>query len=84
MFFFFWGDVAFSEYCFVPFPLSLCTESTSYVLSFRIVFFYVVTTGWVFDIISLLCESSASPINQSDSAIPSVENERADAGRDDG
>ena len=25
-------------------------ESTSYVLSFRMVFFYLVTTGWVFDI----------------------------------
>ena len=36
-------------------------ESTSYVLSFRMVFFYLVTTGWIFDI-SLLCENS---INQS-------------------
>ena len=35
---------------FVPFPLSLCMESTSYVLSFRVVFFYLVTTGWIFDI----------------------------------
>ena len=34
----------------VPFPLSLCMESTSYVLSFRMVFFYLVTTGWIFDI----------------------------------
>ena len=34
------GDVAFSEYIFlVPFPLSPCMESTSYVLSFRMVFF---------------------------------------------
>ena len=33
-------------------------ESTSYVLSFRMVFFfYLVTTGWIFDI-SLLCEIS--------------------------
>ena len=32
------GDVAFSEYFFVPFPLSLCMESRSYVLSFRMVF----------------------------------------------
>ena len=42
-FFFFpfclFGDVAFSEHFFVPFPLSLCMESTSYVLSFRMVFF---------------------------------------------
>ena len=60
VFFFFLGDVAFSEYCFVPFTLSLCMESTSYVLSFRMVFFYLVTTGWSFDI--SLCEQS---INQS-------------------
>ena len=31
-------------------------ESTSYVLSFRTVFFYLVTTGWIFDI--SLCENS--------------------------
>ena len=41
---------------FVPLPFSLCMESTSYVLSFRMVFFYLVTTGWIFYIISLLCE----------------------------
>ena len=35
-------------------------ESTSYVLSFRMVFFYLVTTGWIFDV--SLCEDS---INQS-------------------
>ena len=40
----------FFEYVFVPFPLSLCMESTSYVLSFRMVFFYLVTSGWIFDI----------------------------------
>ena len=39
-FFCLFGDVACSEYFFVPFPLSRCMESTSYVLSFRIVFFY--------------------------------------------
>ena len=34
-----------------------CMESTSYVFSFRImVFFDLVTTGWIFYIISLLCE----------------------------
>ena len=55
------GDVVFSEYFFVLFPLSLYMVSTSYVLSFRvIVIFYLVTTGWIFDI-SLLCENS---INQ--------------------
>ena len=39
---------------FVPLPFFLCTESTSYVFPFRMVFFYIVTTGWIFDI-SLLC-----------------------------
>ena len=50
--FYLFGDVAFSEYFFVPFPLSLINsmESASYVLSFRMVFFYLVTTGWIFDI----------------------------------
>ena len=50
---------------FVPLPLSLCMESTSYVLSFRMVFFYLVTTVWMFDISSLLCESPINSINQS-------------------
>ena len=35
-------------------------ESTSYVFPFRMVFYYLVTTGWIFDI--SLCENS---INQS-------------------
>ena len=35
-------------------------ESAPYVLSFRMVFFYLVTTVWIFDVI--LCENS---INQS-------------------
>ena len=33
-------------------------ESTSYVLSFRIVYFYLVTTDWIFDI--SLCENSTN------------------------
>ena len=41
---------------FVPLLFSLCMESTSYVFSFPMVFFYVVTTGWIFEI-SLLCEN---------------------------
>ena len=53
---------SFFRVFFVPFPHSLCMESTSYVFSFRMVFFYLVTTGWIFDIISLLCKNS---INQS-------------------
>ena len=40
-------------------------KSTSYVLSFRMVFFYLVTAGWIFDI-SLLCENSTKSINQVD------------------
>ena len=45
-------------------PLSLCMERTSYVLSFRMLFFYLVTTGWIFDI--SLCENSINQtINQS-------------------
>ena len=48
--------------CFVPFPLSLCMETTSYVLSFRMVFFYLVTTGWIFYI--SLCENSINKKSQ--------------------
>ena len=61
VFFSLFGDVAFSEYFFVPFPLSLCMESTSYVLSFRMVLFYLVTTGWIFDI--SLCANSINESN---------------------
>ena len=46
---------------FCAFPLSPCMESTSYVLSFRMVFFYLVTTGWIFDI--NLCENSINHLN---------------------
>ena len=39
-------------------------ESTSYVLSFRMFFSHLVTTGWIFDI--SLCENSIDQsINQS-------------------
>ena len=47
--FFIWRRRFFRVF-FVPFPLSLCMESTSYVLSFQMVFFYLVTTGWILDI----------------------------------
>ena len=48
---------------FVPLPLPLSMESTSYVFSFRIVFVYLVATGWILDI--SLCENSISQsINQ--------------------
>ena len=56
---FLFGDGAFSEYFFVLFPLSLRMESTSYVLSFRMVVFYPMTMGWILYI--SLCENS---INQ--------------------
>ena len=45
---------------FVPLPLYLCMKSTSYFFPFRMMFFYLVTTGWISDI--SLCENS---INQS-------------------
>ena len=47
-FFFIWRCCIFRVF-FVPLPFSLCMESTSYVLSFMMVFFYLVTTGWIFD-----------------------------------
>ena len=61
LFLFIWrSDVALSEYLICTIPLfSLYKESTSNVLSFRMVFFYLVTTGWIFNI--SLCEN----INQS-------------------
>ena len=45
------GNVVFPEFFFVPLPFSLRMESTSYVFPFRMmVFFYLVTRGWMFDI----------------------------------
>ena len=52
---------------FVPLPFSLCSkERTSYVLSCQMmVFFYLVTTGWIFCIISLLlCDNSINQGNR--------------------
>ena len=53
-FFCFFGYIAFfSESIFyapLPFPLCMELECTLYVLSFRMVFFYLVTTGWIFDV----------------------------------
>ena len=54
------GDVAFSEYLTIAAFSLYDMESTSYVLFFRRVFFYLVTTGWTFYV--SLCENS---INQS-------------------
>ena len=39
------GDVAFPKYFVFPLPLFVCMESKSYVLSFRMVFLYLVTMG---------------------------------------
>ena len=63
LFLFLWRCRFFRVF-FVPLPFYLCTESTSYVLSFRMVFFYLVTTGRIFNI--SLCENSTNQsINQS-------------------
>ena len=40
-----YGDVAFSEHFCI---IAVCKESTSYVLSFRIVFFYLMIARWIF------------------------------------
>ena len=63
--FFFFSSLETSLFpsIFVPLPFSLCMESTSYLSPFRMVFFYLVTTGRVFDI-NLLCENSIKLINQ--------------------
>ena len=63
-FFFLGGGGGRCRFFRVFFPLSLCMESTSYVLSYRMVFFYLVTTCWIFYI--SLCENS---INQSKKGI---------------
>ena len=52
--------MSFFPSIFVPLPFYFCIESISYIFLFRMVFFYLVTTGWLFDL--NLCENS---INQS-------------------
>ena len=60
-----YGDVAFSEYIFSYHCRFLFfIKSTSYVLFFRMVFVYLVTTGWIFDI-SLRENSINQSISQS-------------------
>ena len=54
---------SFFRLCFVPFPLSLCMESTSYVLSFRMVFFLPCDHGLGFSS-AQVCENSIKSINQ--------------------
>ena len=51
----------------VSLPFYLCKESASYVsfLPDGVFLSYLVTTGWIFDIVSLLCENSIDQsINQ--------------------
>ena len=58
---FFFSPFVYLEMSLFPstsFPLSLCMESTLYVLSFRMVVFYLATTGWIFYI--SLCENSTN------------------------
>ena len=63
-FFCFFGDVVFSEY-FCTITIYLCMmESTSYVFSFRVVLFYLVITGWIFDISLFVSEFNQSIQNQ--------------------
>ena len=63
--FFRWRSLFFRVFLNHYHRFSLRMESTSYVSSFRMVFFYLVITGWIFDI-SLSCENSINQsINQS-------------------
>ena len=50
IFFFLLEMSLFPKIVLVPLPVSLCMESTSHVFHFRMVFFYLVTTGWMIDI----------------------------------
>ena len=50
------------------FRFLFCMESASYVRSFRMVFFYLVTTSWIFDI-SLLCEKFNQSIINAKAAL---------------
>ena len=71
-FFFSFGDVVFFRVFFVPLPFSLCMESTRpCVFPFRIVFFYLVTKGWIFDI-SLLCENSITKKQKNQDVRPRI------------
>ena len=67
-FFLFLWRCRFFPSIFVQLPFSLCVESTSYVFPFRIMFFYLETAGWIFDI--SLCENSFNQsINHNRSSI---------------
>ena len=61
--FFFSLRMTFFPSIFVSLPFSLlCIESTSYVFPFRMVFFYLVTTDWIFDIRLIIWENSNKSI----------------------
>ena len=59
---------------FVSLAFSLFMESTScqYVFPFRIVFFYLMTTGWIFD--TSLYDNSIDQLKKSSTAINNVVN----------
>ena len=61
-FLFIWTRRFFRVFVFVPLTLSLRMESTPCVLSFRMVFFYLVTAGWIFccDVIVVATDSADS------------------------
>ena len=61
-FFFVFGDVAFSEYFCAIVVFSLYGEYAVHFFPFRMVFFYLVTTGWILEI-SLQDNSINEPIN---------------------
>ena len=50
VFFFVSLEMSLFQSTFVPLPFCLCMESTSYGFPFRVISFYLVTTGWIFDI----------------------------------
>ena len=64
VFFFFFLDVAFSEYVLYHFRFLFVWRVRRTFFSFRMVFFHLVTTGWIFDI-SLPGYVRVQSINQS-------------------
>ena len=64
-FLFLFGDIAFSEYFCTMVVFSLYgDEMASYVFHLRMVFFYLVTMGWIFDIsLSVKIQSIKTPLN---------------------
>ena len=48
-FFLFFFEMSLFPSIFEPLPFSVCMESKSDVVPLRMVFFYLVTTSWIFD-----------------------------------